>query len=212
MQANPHRPTRQKSPRPTITEAARRAQIIEAAIAVIANEGFAQASFARIAKQAGLSSTGLISYHFAGKQDLTTAIAGTIIGDLGAFMTGWMQERATSPHAALVAYIEGLTTYMQTQGARMRTLSAIFMHGGFAWSGEDQQSAQGGITDVLRWGQETGDFRTFDIDVMATTIQRSLDGIPFLQLANPDLDLTHYAAELVETFTRATASDTATAS
>lgn len=207
MQATRHQPTRKKSQKTTITEAARRAQIIEAAIEVIAGEGFPQASFARIAKQAGLSSTGLISYHFAGKQDLTTATAETIIGDLGAFMTTWMQERATSPHAALVAYIEGLTGYMRTHGARMRALSSVFMHGGFAWSEEDQESAQGGIAAVLRWGQETGDFRAFDIDVMATTIQRSMDGIPFLQLANPDLDLTHYAAELVETFTRATAAE-----
>ncbi|MGC4108201.1 MAG: TetR/AcrR family transcriptional regulator [Thermomicrobiales bacterium] len=195
---------------PTITEAARRAQIVEAAIAVIATDGFPQASFARIAKQAGLSSTGLISYHFTGKQDLMTATAETIIADIGAAMTAWMAERATSPRTALVAYIEGLIRYMQTHGSRMRALSSIFLHGGLAWNDEDQQSAQGGIADVLRWGQETGDFRSFDIDVMATTIQRSLDGIPFLQLAQPDLDLTHYAAELVATFTRATASDLAT--
>jgi AcrR family transcriptional regulator len=33
---------------------------------VIAEDGFAKASFSRIAKHAGLSSTGMISYHFAG--------------------------------------------------------------------------------------------------------------------------------------------------
>ncbi|HWK79756.1 MAG TPA: TetR/AcrR family transcriptional regulator [Thermomicrobiales bacterium] len=207
MQANRMRSRRKDSSTPTVTETARRAQIVEAAITTIAEDGYPQASFARIAKRAGLSSTGLISYHFAGKQDLTTAIAGTIIADLSAFMTTWMRDRATSPHAALVAYIEGLTGYMQTQGSRMRVLSSIFLHGGFAWSDEDQQRAQGGIADILRWGQETGDFRPFDIEVMATTIQRSLDGIPFLQLAQPDLDLSQYAAELVAIFTRATAAD-----
>ncbi len=36
-------------------------------------------------------------------------------------------------------------------------------------------------------------------------MQRSLDGIAFLLSARPDLDLAHYASELVETFGRATA-------
>ena len=37
------------------------------AITTIAELGYASASFARIAKRAGLSSTGLISYHFANR-------------------------------------------------------------------------------------------------------------------------------------------------
>ncbi|CAM4303409.1 TetR family transcriptional regulator [Nocardiopsis rhodophaea] len=50
-------------------EKARRAQIIEAAVAVIAEVGFAKASLARIAQHAGISK-GVISYHFAGKDEL----------------------------------------------------------------------------------------------------------------------------------------------
>ncbi len=40
----------------------RRAQIV-----VLGEHGYGQTSFARIAKEAGLSGTRLISYHFAGK-------------------------------------------------------------------------------------------------------------------------------------------------
>jgi hypothetical protein len=47
-------------------------------------------------------------------------------------------------------------------------------------------------------------FRHFDVQVMATTIQRALDGIPLAQLTNPELDLDTYARELVELFTLAT--------
>jgi AcrR family transcriptional regulator len=54
----------------TITERARRAQIVTAAIGTIAELDYAGASFKQIAARAGLSSTGLISYHFAGKQEL----------------------------------------------------------------------------------------------------------------------------------------------
>lgn len=71
------------------------------------------------------------------------------------------------------------------------------------------QIVEAAIAGILRRGQETGDFRACDVGVMATTIQRSLDGIPFLPMTTPDLDLAHYGAELVETFTRATANSPA---
>src|SRR5690242_11315784 len=65
---------RAKSTGRTVTESARRAQIVAAATEVIAVAGLARASFTRIARQAGLSSTGMISYHFAGKDDLLAAV------------------------------------------------------------------------------------------------------------------------------------------
>ncbi|TDD47082.1 TetR family transcriptional regulator [Nonomuraea terrae] len=48
----------------SVTNSARRAQIVGATIATIAELGYHQASFARIAERANLSSTRLISYHF----------------------------------------------------------------------------------------------------------------------------------------------------
>jgi AcrR family transcriptional regulator len=61
MQSN--RPARQ--PSGSITEAARRAQIVAAAVTVLADRGFASASLAAIADEVGISK-GVISYHFAG--------------------------------------------------------------------------------------------------------------------------------------------------
>jgi len=40
--------------------------------------------------------------------------------------------------------------------------------------------------------------------VMATLIQRAVDGLPFLLAARPDLDVAAYAAEVVTTFGLAT--------
>ncbi|MDY0395687.1 TetR family transcriptional regulator [Virgibacillus halophilus] len=48
---------------------ARREQIIKAAIEVLKEVGYVSTSLAKIAKQANIS-TGLISYHFSGKEDL----------------------------------------------------------------------------------------------------------------------------------------------
>ena len=89
--------------RPTFTEQARRAQIVSAAITTIAEVGYRNASFAQIAKRAGLSSTGLISYHFASKDELIGEVVVTVLVDLGAFMTDRMQAAAAEPHCALTS-------------------------------------------------------------------------------------------------------------
>src|ERR1700729_4645573 len=88
----------------TFTEAGRRAQIVAAAIDTIADVGYANASFARIASRAGLSSTGLISYHFAGKSDLMAQV----VEETVAAMSGYMTERmagCSSAAGALETYI-----------------------------------------------------------------------------------------------------------
>ncbi len=196
---------RRQKAQPTITEIARRAQIVEAAIATIAVIGYAKASFSQIAKTADLSSTGLISYHFASKQDLNVAIVEEVIGTMSAFMHERMQMVSTStPQGALVAYIEGTIAFMQAKPAYMQALLGIFTHGGFSYEGEDEQAAISPLEGILRGGQDAGVFRAFDVRVMATTIQRAIDGIPMALAADPSLDLDVYARELVELFTLAT--------
>ena len=72
--------------RRSFTEGARRAQIVQAAIETIAEAGYRGATFARITERAGLSSTGLISYHFASRDELIGEVVAKVIGDIGAFM------------------------------------------------------------------------------------------------------------------------------
>jgi AcrR family transcriptional regulator len=61
---------------------ARREQIISAAVAVIADVGYARASFARIAERVALSSTRFISYHFAGKGELMAAVVSDVVASI----------------------------------------------------------------------------------------------------------------------------------
>jgi AcrR family transcriptional regulator len=199
MQAVPER----KRARPSITEQARQAQIVAATIETIAEAGYPKASFAQIAKRAGLSSTGLISYHFKRKQDLDQAVVIEIYDRLSRHMTAAMAD-VPGPQAALVAYIEGLIGFMQADPPALRAMMGIVLNGAVAWDGDAEREATSGIGEILQWGQAEGVFRAFDVTVMATTIQRALDGIPLAQAANPDIDLDVYARELVELFTRAT--------
>lgn len=188
---------------PTLTEQARRAQIIAAAIETIAELGYANTTFAQIAKRAALSSTGLISYHFSSKKELDWALVEVIQARLTQHMSRSMAN-ITNPHTALIAYIEGLIGFMKIEPFTLRAMISIVMHAGFEYNADSERDAISPISAILHWGQEEGLFRQFDVQVMATTIQRSLDGIPLAQSTNPDLDLDVYARELVELFTLAT--------
>ena len=189
--------------RRTFTETARRAQIVAAAIAVIADVGSHQASFARIAKRAGLSSTGLISYHFAGRNELIEEVASTVVGDMSAFMTERMAG-VTGPSAALRTYLEGNVEFIGAHRTEMKALLDIFMNGGFHYDTASEQAVISPIEDILRSGQASGEFRGFDVKVMATLIQRAVDGLPFLLAADPGIDVASYAAEVVTAFGLAT--------
>ena len=86
----------------------------------------------------------------------------------------------------------------------MTALLEIFLNGGFRYDASDEQAVLSPVEEILRAGQRTGEFRAFDPTVMATLIQRAVDGLPFLLAAKPDLDVAAYAAEVVTTFELAT--------
>ena len=200
MQANQSR--KRGVPRSFI-ETTRRAQIVAAAIDTIAELGYARASFAQIARRAGLSSTGLISYHFAGKGELIAAVVDEVIGAIGRFM-GERMQTASAPPEALRAYIEGNVEFIAGHRSEMKALLEIFMNGGFQYDAASEQAVLSPLEEILRAGQAAGQFRPFDIRVMSTLIQRAIDGLPFLLVAEPDFDLQTYASEVLATFERAT--------
>jgi AcrR family transcriptional regulator len=186
----------------TFTETARRAQIVGAAIAVIAEVGSQKASFARIAKRAGLSSTGLISYHFSGRQELIDEVVSTIVSDMAAFMAGRMAGVADAT-GALRSYIEGNVEFIGAHRSQMKALVDVFMNGGFNYEAATEEVASP-LEDILRSGQETGEFRSFDPKVMAVLVQRAIEGLPFLLTSDPGVDVASYATEVVIAFDLAT--------
>src|SRR3954470_16963162 len=95
----------------TVTVVARRAQILAATVEVLAELGYRQTSFARIVERAGLSSTRMISYHFAGKDELFNAVVADVVGSIGQFMDQRMRGIDTAA-GLLRAYIEGVVAYI----------------------------------------------------------------------------------------------------
>ncbi|MFI7446411.1 TetR/AcrR family transcriptional regulator [Nonomuraea sp. NPDC049714] len=195
----------------TFTGNARRAQIIAATVRILGEHGYGQTSFARIAKEAGLSSTRLISYHFAGKDELMSAVVGHVYGMLGDFMTERVGPQPDA-RSRLRAYITGLVEFVAAHRSEMQALMTIFLSWrektgeSRSYGPEEERSSLGHLEAILRDGQSSGEFRAFDTFIMAATVQRSLDGLPFLLQARPELDLEAFARELATTFDLATRS------
>lgn len=190
----------------TFTETARRAQIVAAAIATIADVGYRNASFAQIAKRAGLSSTGLISYHFASRGELIERVVQEVVTAMGSHMAARLAG-VTSAAAALRTYIEGNVEFIGGHREQMKALLEIFVNGGFDYGPATERAVLSPIEKILIDGQRSGEFRDFDTSVLATLVQRAVDGLPFALAANPGLDVQAYGAEVATVFELATRRD-----
>jgi AcrR family transcriptional regulator len=168
----------------TLTEQARRAQITAAAIEVIARDGVAQASFKVIARQAGLSSTGLISYHFTGKQELIDEVGREILARFTEFVLA-RTDGVEEPTAVLRAFIEANVEFLRTHRSHASTLVRIKNDLAAA---ELARSDQAALADVLREGQRTGVLRDFDPQYMAVFILSIRDGLIRQLDLDPELD------------------------
>lgn len=183
----------------TFTEAARRKQIVAAAIETIAELGYARASFAQIARRAGLSSPGLISYHFANKDDLIGQVVAEIYGAGGAVVTTH-NEGAVSAWQALRGYLEGSVAFYDSHRTYMRALVHILQGHPEAlgrWVGANNVAELDAVEELLVRGQRAGEFREFDTRTVALIIRQMLSGALQHLLTQPDVDLTGYTHELV---------------
>ena len=183
-------------------ENARRAQIVAAAIETIAELGYAKASLARIAKRAGISK-GVISYHFAGKDDLIDQI----VQDAFAEAAKVRQQIQGQPTAAakLRAFIELNLHALRDQRTYILALVEIFTNvrdaeGKVRYDFMEDAPALEMLEQVLREGQQSGEFRDFPARVMAVTVQSAVDGAVMQLAAHPDMDLDSHVRELVELF------------
>ena len=192
----------------TFTEAARRAQIVMAAIDTIAEVGYGQASLARIAERAG-TSKGVISYHFAGKDDLIREVVAEVLAAGEAYMLPRILAQSSGPDL-LRAYIESNLAFIRENRRQLIAVLEIFLNA----RGEagdrllDERALDHTVTlleQLLAHFQAVGDFRAdFDPLVMAVAIRGAIDQVPSRLARYPDLDVDGYARELVALFDRAT--------
>lgn len=191
----------------TFTETARRAQIVGAAVDVIAEVGYAQASLARIADQLDISK-GVILYHFVGKEDLVREVVAHVWSKGEAFVRQRMQA-APSGVGKLRAYIEACFAYMVgypndviaivdiARSARDADGTRLFDSALPIQAVTDVQKL---LIDLRNSDQGTTDF---DPAVMALAIRAAIDAVADRLRREPDLDVDLYGRELATLFERA---------
>lgn len=191
-------------------EAARRSQLVDAAIEVIASVGYAQASLSRIAENAGISK-GVISYHFADKDHLIRQTVEQILAAFGSYMRPRVQAERDSAAAMLRAYIESHVGFMREHRKHILALVDILSNArgknGKCVVNPKDDSGLTALEQILRRGQRTGEFRRLSPRVMAVAIRGALDAIAPQMVTDPELDFEAYSRELTTIFDLATRAD-----
>ncbi|MGB6456107.1 MAG: TetR/AcrR family transcriptional regulator [Streptosporangiaceae bacterium] len=195
----------------TFTEAARRAQIIGAAIDTIAEVGFGRASLSRIGERVGISK-GLIGYHFAGKDDLIEQVVLEVLEEGKAYMRPRIVDAMSTAAGFLRAYIESNLAFMQEHRNYMVAVVEIERSGLTADGRERFHGHAAAIDEAvqvlgqhLAHYQAAGELRPdFDPDVIAVAIRAAIDAVLHRYARDPDLDVDNYAREIVTVFDLAT--------
>lgn len=185
-----------------MTEQARRAQIVGAAIETVAELGYAATSFKQIAARAGLSSTGLISYHFKGKQELVDEVYAEVLRRFAEFVMGFL-DRSETAAGELRAFFTANLRFMRLHRAPMVALMQVRPH----VSARGQDGDHGKMADLLRDGQRAGEFRAFDADTMAVFLLALRNGVLAQAAEDAAFDLDLCERELLAMVELATGAD-----
>lgn len=158
---------------------ARREQIIKAAIDVLREIGYVSTSLGKIAKKANIS-TGLISYHFSGKEDLMNNTLMYLVENEWNFIN----ERVERKHSAtekLIAFIEASLAHKITNRINNIALIEIVFnartpdHVPYYLLEDDEEDLKSGLLkEILLQGQESKEFGAFNPKVISTVIQGAI--------------------------------------
>ncbi|YCK38505.1 TetR/AcrR family transcriptional regulator [Actinomadura sp. ATCC 39365] len=186
----------------TFVEENRRAQIIDCAVEALATLGYQQASMAKIAKLAGIT-PGLIAYYFGSKDELIEAVVRHAVKLATDLMVPRILAQTTATDGLRV-YFETNLEFMRVHRKPLLALVEIITHDHDGPYAGQQGTAIDDIEKLLAWGQQTGEFRQFELRPMAIAIRGAIDAVPSYVLKDPDYDLSALAAELATIFTLAT--------
>lgn len=201
---------------PTFTELARRRQILDGAVELIAEQGFVNASIARIAERVGVAKSAVL-YYFATKDDLVAAIVEQVIGDAARVMAPAVMAE-DSAAAKLAAYIRANCAFLdehRTESVAMfeimtsfRTPAGLRLDQAMARSVAAQAPpAEVALLDprkIVDEGVRTGELAAAVPLFVANAIRGALDGAVSEIARDACYDVIGYGEQLVAIFDRAT--------
>jgi AcrR family transcriptional regulator len=163
-------------------------------------------SFARIAGRVGIS-RGLISYHFAGKDDLIKQVVHDVVEQGVAYMRPRIIAESTGP-AMLRVYIASNLAFMREHRKDMIAILEITRSADGRRIFRDDPhviDAVRALEHLLSGFQTAGQLRPdFDPYVIAVAIRAAIDAVPSRLATDPEFDIDNYASEIATIFDRAT--------
>lgn len=163
----------------TFIEAARRAQILHAAAEVVAEVGYANASLARIATHADISKS-VISYHFAGKDELLSQLVGGFFDEAWAFMEPRVYGEATAGGRIRQWIAAQLEFFGQHRTRFLAVAQIVVSHrtpdGERPFLPEESEEVAE-LAHILTEGMAAGEVRTLDATATAEVIVRAIEGV-----------------------------------
>lgn len=182
----------------TFIEAARRAQIIEGAVDVIADGGYHSASLAAIAKRAGVAKSALV-YYFDTKDALLRQVLEEVWAEIGR-----RTEAAVAVHsdaaARLMAYAEAYLEVVDDQ--RRRVVAAVTI--AVAHRDADgtplylvPEESESLLHQLVRRGMAAGVVRGESADDVASVIEHLVDASITHVQRDPSADLRPITREIL---------------
>lgn len=191
----------------TTIQQKRRTEIINAAIAALAEVGYVATSFAEIGKRVGISKS-VVAYHFGDKEALIDAVVNAIY-DKGFAVVRPHIDRESTASGQIEAFIRHSIRFYQDYSSYVVALSRLRLH--LTNVGESNNIAVYrlhrelfDVAAIFHAGQKAGEFRAFDTAIMARTLRQALDGVLIEMSHHPHTNTNRHADELVTLFRYAT--------
>lgn len=204
---------RSESEKVTFTQTARRAQIVTAAIEVIAEIGWPQTSIRKIADRVGVAMSAVL-YHFGNKDNLVDAIIEEMYRCALSAVAPALQAESTSS-GKLAAYIRANIAYFDDHRTQLAALAQL----GAGYQPTDgrrfdelgmtaelrEELAVLDPTAILVAGQQDHEFGEFSVGSMSMALRGAVNAVVEKILREPDFDARGYAEDLVDVFGRVVA-------
>ena len=176
---------------------------------MLAEFGYAQTSFAKVAERASISKS-VISYHFAGKDELLEQVVKSVYADGARYMLPRIRTQR-SAQAVLSTYLRSNLEFIRDHRRDIDAVSEIFFNvrgadgsRRFAGGPGGMETAVKPLQEILQRGQAEGDFADFDTRTMAWAIRNLVDGVARRQAVDPEFDFDTCIDELGALVDRAT--------
>ena len=182
-----------KSSRPlTFTERARRAQLIEVTIDLVAEHGYGGTSLARIAESAGITKAAVL-YHFPSKEAVVQAAHQHVLDALVEAVATAVE--ASAPVDGPAAYIRSMIAYLRDNPSHTRVIIEAMTETGDRPNPANRWSP---LADLLTTARKARRLKpNQDPRTLAIIIGGAIDAIVVERLTDPAYDTTAAAETLI---------------